>query len=301
MRNHAQPKLLVLGASGQIGWEVVRALAPIGAVQAVTRRDVDLTDLRALRTLVRSTRPDIVVNAAADTRVDAAEADARNAIRVNADMPEMLAAEVKALDALLVHYSTDYVFDGTGRRAYTERDLPHPLTAYGRSKLAGDRAILESGARALIFRVAWVYGLRGRNFLLTMQRLARERSELRVVKDQQGAPSWSRAIAECTALAVARCLLARRSPDRAEPVGLYHLAAPDHTTWHEFATAIVAALPPEAGWTPPAVVPIASDEYPTVAPRPRWSVLDSERLREVFGLSLPPWRDQLRLCLDAGQ
>lgn len=296
MGDNRRPKILVIGASGQIGWEVLRALAPLGAVQGLTRRDVDLTDLSALRSIIRSARPDIIVNAAADTRVDLAETEQRDAIRLNAEMPEVLAIEARASDALLVHYSTDYVFDGSARRGYTERDATHPVTAYGQTKLAGDRAILENKARALIFRVGWVYGLRRKNFLMTMQRLARLHPELRVVADQHGAPTWSRAIAECSALAIAHCLQVQGSAS-GQPSGVFHMASPDHTTWHEFATAIVGAMVFDDRQPPP-VIPILTSDYPTPAARPLWSVLDSSRLREVLGLSLPPWREQLRLCLD---
>ena len=299
MPNHKLPKILVIGASGQIGWEVVRAMAPLGPVYPLTRSEVDLTDLAALRSFVRSIRPDVIVNAAADTRVDAAEIQDGQAIRLNAEMPEVLAIEAEGLDALLVHYSTDYVFDGAERMAYTERDVPHPQTKYGQTKLAGDRAILESRARSLIFRVGWVYGLRRKNFLLTVRQLARENPELRVVAEQSGAPTWSRAIAECTALAIGQHPHQRRS-GATLPVGVFHMASPDYTTWHEFAMEIVAGLPREDGWIPPRVVPIATADYQTAATRPPWSVLDSTRLREVFGLSLPPWREQLRLCLNEG-
>jgi dTDP-4-dehydrorhamnose reductase len=293
---NSQPTILLTGLAGQVGWELARTLAPLGFLAAYDRTTLDLGDLDAVRATVRAIRPSIIVNAAAYSQVDRAESESAVAQRINADAPVALAQEARRAGAVLVHYSTDYVFDGTASTAYREHDLPAPASAYGRSKLAGEMGILDSGADAYIFRVGWVYGLRGRNFLRTIQRLAAERNELRIVADQQGGPTWCRAVAAATAAAL-RVIIAARDTDHDPPApGIYHMAPPDYTTWYEFARAIVAA----AGGVrspPPAVVPIITAEYPTPARRPAWSALDSTRLRRAFGIQLAPWREQLADCL----
>jgi dTDP-4-dehydrorhamnose reductase len=292
-----RPRLLLLGAQGQVGGELTRTLPPLGDLTALDRASADLSEAAAIRAAVRAHAPDVIVNAAAYTEVDRAETEPDAAHRINGTAPGVLAAEAARGGALLVHYSTDYVFDGTCSRPYTERDAPGPRTTYGASKLAGDEAVLASEADAYILRVGWVYGRRGRNFLNTMLRLAGERDELRVVADQHGGPTWSRAIAETTSVAVGKWLTARRLGGAAPPRGVYHLAPPDSTTWHGFATAIVQAMTPPDGRTRPRVTAITSAEFPTLATRPAWSVLDGSLLRETFGLELPPWRTQLELCL----
>lgn len=291
------PRLLLIGAQGQVGWELVRTLSPLGELRAVDRSALDLTNPEAIRAIVRDEAPDVIVNAAAYTHVDRAETESALAHRVNADAPEVLAAEAARRDALLVHFSTDYVFDGTGDRPYREDDAPGPQTAYGASKLAGDQAVLASPAQAYIFRVGWVYGRRGSNFLRTVQRLALQSEELRIVADQRGSPTWSRAIAEAVTIAVGLWLTSRRTEIEAPPRGVYHMASPDHATWHDFAVEIVRRMPASDGWTRPVVRAIGTTEYPTPAPRPAWSVLDSQRLSEAFALGLPPWREQLGLCM----
>jgi dTDP-4-dehydrorhamnose reductase len=296
---HGRPRLVVLGANGQVGWELARALAPLGDVVAHDRASVDLADEQALRMAASRAgdAPMVIVNAAAYTAVDRAEAEPARADAINGDAPSILAQAAADEGALLVHYSTDYVFNGEATRPYTELDPPDPRTAYGRSKWRGDEAVLASDAYAYVFRVGWVYGLRGRNFLGTMRRLAAERDEVRVVRDQHGAPTWSRAIAEATAQSVGQWLAARREARTAPPRGLYHLAPPDRTTWHGFAEAIVASMSFPAGRPAPTVRAITTEEYPTPAARPRWSVLDGGRARDAFGLVLPPWRVQLAQCL----
>lgn len=298
MADTARAKILLVGSRGQVGWELARTLAPLGDLEAVDRAALDLADLDAVRDAVRASAADVVVNAAAHTQVDRAESEPELAHRLNAEAPAVMAAEASRHGALLVHFSTDYVFDGTGTRPYREDDATGPRTAYGASKLAGDRAVLESGADAYIFRVGWVYGRRGRNFLRTIERLAQERDELLVVADQWGAPTWSRMIAEVATQAVTQWMTARRAGVAPAPPGVYHLASADHTTWHGFASAIVSALPRPDHRPAPRVVPITSAEYPTPAPRPGWSVLDSGRLRASLGIALPSWSEQLRLCLD---
>jgi dTDP-4-dehydrorhamnose reductase len=280
------PTILVTGAAGQLGYELVAALAPFGRVVALDRGALDLADPDAIVRVVRALRPSLVVNAGAYTAVDLAESQRELAFAVNARAPEVLAGEVARQGALLVHYSTDYVFDGAARAPYGESATPAPLNVYGASKLAGERAIAASGARALTFRTSWVYGLRGRNFLLTIRRLAAERDEIRVVDDQAGVPNWCRTLATATAALVARGL-----PYLAERAGLYHLSSSGQTTWCGFARAIVGTA------LRPRIVPIASSEYPTPARRPAYGVLATDRFRHVFGFDLPPWRDALQMCV----
>lgn len=291
-----RPRILIIGRNGQVGWELRRTLAPLGEILAIDFPEIDLTDGASLRRWLTETRPALVVNAAAYTAVDKAESEAEKCHLINAVAPGILAEEARKLEALLVHYSTDYVFDGAkgGDGGYQEDDPPNPLGVYGRSKLAGDLAVRAAGGRHLIFRLCWVYGTRGQNFLLTIMRLAREREKLRVVRDQVGCPTWSRMIAEATALAVQQAL---RAPDPAAFTGLYHLAASGRTSWHGFAEAIVRAMPPE-GRKCTGVEPIATAEYPTAAKRPAFSVLCCDKLKRTFGLELPDWEASLLAALD---
>src|SRR5271157_1102317 len=225
------PLILLIGKNGQVGWELRRALAPLGRVLGIDFPEIELGEAGSVRRWVRETRPQLVVNAAAYTAVDRAETEPDKAMRINGLAPGILAEEAKRLGALLVHYSTDYVFDGAANTPYVETDSANPLNVYGRTKLAGDQAVQAAGEAWLIFRLCWVYGARGRNFLLTILRLAREREQLRVVSDQLGAPTWSRMIAQTTALALKQALVA---PDPAALAGIYHLAAAGLTSWHGF-------------------------------------------------------------------
>jgi dTDP-4-dehydrorhamnose reductase len=270
-------RILLTGATGQVGWELRRTLAPLGEVKAFDRFGLDLADPPPLVAAVRALQPAVIVNAAAYTAVDKAEAEREQAFAVNARAPRVLAEEAKRIGALLVHYSTDYVFDGGKATPYVESDPPHPLNAYGESKLAGEQAIATSGCRHLVLRTSWVYGPRGRNFYLTMLRLATERPELKVVDDQVGAPTSSLEIARATALLIGK---------GAE--GLYHMSAAGETTWCGFARAILE----QAGMKTP-VVPIRTEDYPAPARRPRNSRLDCTRLRREHGVSLAPWDEAL--------
>lgn len=291
--------ILLLGANGQVGWELQRTLSPLGPVRAMERAEADLSDHDALVRTVRDVAPSLIVNAAAYTAVDRAEEEEDLARAINGEAPGLLAEEARKLGAVLVHYSTDYVFDGAGDRPVTEDDRVAPLNAYGRTKLAGEQAIRESGCAHLILRTSWVYSTRGRNFLLTVKRLAGELEELRIVADQKGAPTWARGIAEATALMLSRCGVPGDTGMLAEKGGLYHLTAAGETTWHGFAEAIVEWLR-ETGQPVRCkrVVPIGTADYPTPAIRPANSVLDCSRLRESFGIGLPDWREQLRLCVE---
>jgi dTDP-4-dehydrorhamnose reductase len=286
--------LLLIGKIGQVGWELRRTLAPLGRVVAVDFPEIDLTNPDSIRHWVRDSRPDIVINAAAYTAVDKAEAEPDKAMKINGVAPGILAEETRKAGGLLVHYSTDYVFDGTKTDPYVETDAPNPLGVYGRTKLAGDQAVQAAGVRHLIFRLCWVYGPRGQNFLLTMMRLAREREKLRVVRDQFGSPTWSRMIAEATALALKQTLAAQ---DPAAAAGLYHLAASGTTSWHGFAQAIIDQMPPDARKCS-SVEPIPTSDYPTPAKRPPYSVMSCSKLERTFGLRLPQWEDSLRQVLE---
>lgn len=299
MSVRAAPVILLTGADGQIGWELRRALAPLGRVAAMRRAELDLADPAGIRGTVRSVAPGLIVNAAAYTAVDRAEEEPELAHRVNAEAPGVLAEEAARTGALLVHYSTDYVFDGEKRSPYVETDTPAPVNAYGRSKLEGEEAVRASGARHLILRTSWIYGARGSNFLRTMLRLAREREELRVVSDQTGSPTWSRMVAEATALALGSL---RRESDllgnAAAVSGTYHLTAAGETSWHAFAERILATDPRREEQRCRSVVPISTAEYPTPARRPARSVLSCERFADTFGLRLPQWEEQLAMALD---
>lgn len=280
-------KILVTGAGGQVGGELATGLRPHGEVMALDRAALDLTKPDAIVAVMRDAAPDIVVNAAAYTAVDLAERERELAFAVNARAPQVLAEEAKRIGALLVHYSTDYVFDGGATTPYDESSPPAPINVYGQSKLDGERAIAASGAAAIVLRTSWVYGLTGRNFLLTIRRLARERDEIRIVADQLGTPNWSRDLAQATArlVALGRGALAERA-------GLYHFTSTGSTTWYGFARAIVGDAPK------PRVTPIATSEYPTPARRPAYGVLATDKLERTFGFRLPAWQDGLAACLD---
>jgi dTDP-4-dehydrorhamnose reductase len=293
-------KILLLGANGQVGRELLRSLVPLGEVVAATRSgllengapcavaDFDMPD--TLPALIAQYAPDVVVNAAAHTAVDRAESEPEAAFRINAEAPARIAEACAARDALLVHYSTDYVFDGRGTRPYREDDPTAPLGVYGASKLAGERAIRESAARHAIFRTAWVYAAHGRNFMRTMLRLAAERDELRVVADQIGTPTPAALIADITAAVLRQGM---------RDSGIWNLTAAGSTSWHGFAEAIVAGAHARGLLDRmPRVVPIATADYPTPAARPACSVLDTTRLRADFGLDPPGWREGLGRVLN---
>jgi dTDP-4-dehydrorhamnose reductase len=283
-------RILLTGAGGQVGWELQRTLAPLGEVIAADRTVLDLADTAGIRRTVAAIAPDLIVNPAAYTAVDQAESEPGLANAINAVAP----GELAACGIPLVHFSTDYVYDGKKPDAYTEADAPNPLGVYGASKLAGDQAVLQSGAPHLILRTGWVYGLRGRNFLLTMQRLARERDTLAVVNDQFGAPTWSRLIAEATALTIARWL---DRPDQNATSGIYHLSCGGRTSWHGFAAAILARLAgTETNLARLKAIPTSG--YPTPAARPANSRLNNDKLEATFGVRLPGWENALALCLE---
>lgn len=289
-------RILLIGPNGQIGWELRRTLACLGEVIPAGRetrsRRLDLADLDQVRRQVRDSAPDLIVNAAAYTAVDQAETEPELANRINAEAPGVLAEEARRQGALLVHYSTDYVFNGEADCPYREDDTAEPINVYGASKLAGDRAIQAVDGDHLIFRTSWVYGARGRNFLLTMLQLGRERDQLCVVSDQIGAPTWARLIAEATAL-----VLQSVQDGLDGRAGIYNLTCGGQTSWHGFATAIFAAARADYGLKTRQIDPILSSEYPTPAIRPAYSVLSQDKLAECFGIRLPNWQQALQLCL----
>ncbi|WP_105012163.1 dTDP-4-dehydrorhamnose reductase [Salinibacter sp. 10B] len=278
--------LLLLGGTGQVGHELRAPLARIGSVAAPGREQTDLTDPSSLRAAVREIEPDVIVNAAAYTAVDQAEQEVESARVLNAEAPRVLSEAAAKVGAWLVHYSTDYVFDGTHTAPYEETDAPNPINVYGRTKRAGEEAIQDVGGRHLILRTSWVYSDRRSNFLRTMLRLADENDTLTVVDDQTGTPTWAGWIAEATATML-RHVQAREAPREAS--GLYHLAASGQTSWYGFARAIFSTF----GCDDVTVEPVSSDEYPTAAARPKYTVLDSGRARETFDLTIPTWTEQL--------
>jgi dTDP-4-dehydrorhamnose reductase len=284
--------ILLLGGTGQIGFELRRALAPLSPVIAPRRAELDLAQLPALPAFLRACAPAIIVNAAAYTAVDAAERNRAEAFVLNAEMPAILAEEARRSSIPLVHYSTDYVFDGRRPSPYVETDAAAPLNVYGESKREGELAVVAGGGPHLILRTSWIYAARGRNFLLTIRRLAAEREELAVVDDQTGAPTWARMVAEATAQILAQCRAPDGSFDLASCSGIFHLSAAGATTWHGFAAAILGAS------AAPRLRAITSEAFGRVALRPRYSVLSNAAFQRTFGLALPSWEEQLRLCLE---
>jgi dTDP-4-dehydrorhamnose reductase len=306
-------RILLTGKNGQVGAELAAILPCLGEVAAFDRHELDISKPDQIRRAIRDMRPSIIVNAAAYTLVDQAEKEEKQAHIINVDAPALMAEEAKRIGAAIVHYSTDYVFDGSSRLPYTETDKPGPINVYGKTKLAGEEAIRAVGLPHLIFRTAWVYGMTGRNFLLTILRLATEREELRVVGDQFGAPTWSREIAKGTSR-----VLEQLSQEGLETVstfgGTYHMTAAGKTSWFEFARAILeeaSRMPRSVPWFETAtkgqslvtrrVTAITTEEYPTPARRPAFSVLSNSRVKHNFALELPAWSLQLREVFAEGR
>jgi dTDP-4-dehydrorhamnose reductase len=283
-------RILVLGRHGQVGTALTQSLQGLGELITLGRSQLDLSNPDAIRTVLRELQPQMIINAAAYTAVDAAESDEATAFQINAEAPRVIAEESERLGAALIHYSTDYVFDGGKQGAWLEDDATAPLSVYGRSKLAGEQAITDVGGTHLILRTSWVYGLHGKNFLLTMLKLAETRDELAIVDDQIGAPTWAVTIADATA-AIIR--------DAGEPAqlaalsGIYHLCAGGYTSWFGFAQAIFSHTSVQRT---PKLRPITTAEYPTPAKRPSNSMLNTDKFRHTFG-DLPAWDDALQTCM----
>ncbi|MBK4733384.1 dTDP-4-dehydrorhamnose reductase [Noviherbaspirillum pedocola] len=285
-------KILLTGKNGQVGYELERSLQHLGTIVSLDRAQMDLANRDEIRSVIRETRPDIIINPAAYTTVDKAESEPDLAMLINGVAPGIMAEEAEKIGAAMIHYSTDYVFDGTKDGAYTENDAPNPLNVYGKSKLAGEDAVRVAGSNHLIFRTSWVYGARGKNFLQTILRLAKEREEIRIVNDQCGAPTWSRSIAEATAYVVAQHL--NRTTGKVDfrgAAGVYHLTAQGATTWFGFAKTIFQNSQAEQ----PRLLPITTEQYPVAAPRPKNSKLSCELFMRKF-CHLPDWESALLLC-----
>jgi len=277
-------KILLLGANGQVGYELIRPLMELGELILFTRANIDLADADSIKEALRIAKPDLVVNAAADTVVDRAETQFEVSRAINGLAPIALSEVCQEIRARLIHFSTDYVFDGQKRDPYTETDSTNPVNAYGRAKLEGEEAVLASDERNFVFRLSWVYSYREKNFALTMLRLAREGKPIRVVDDQIGSPSYAPHIAQAVAQVIGEF-----GPN--EPGGLFHMTSQGHTSWHGFAQALFNEA---LGDRAPVVEPIPTSAYPTPAKRPAYSVLSSEKLRQRFGVSLPSWEEGVK-------
>ena len=297
-------KILLTGVTGQVGGELAKALAPLGEVVAPSRAELDLSRASSVRELIQSVQPRWIVNPAAYTAVDRAESEPELAYAINAEAVRTIGEEAQRIGAGVIHFSTDYVFDGTSAATYVETDAPNPVSVYGASKLAGEQALAQSGAAHLIFRTSWVYGAQGKNFLLTILKLARARDSLRVVADQYGAPTWSRDLAQMTAHAIQRCEAAStQGSGRLEALtefsGVYHAAGSGETTWHGFASeAVRLQREREPGTHFAAVAAIPTAEYPTPARRPANSRLNCSKLEQTFGWQMMNWRESLAAVLN---
>jgi dTDP-4-dehydrorhamnose reductase len=295
-----KPRILLIGAQGQVAWELRRTLSTLGDLMVAGRSGtdlhVDLADPRTIAPLLASARPDWIINAAAYTAVDKAETDAELAMAVNGEAVGVLAAEARAIGARVVHYSTDYVFDGRASRPYSEDDPPCPVSVYGHSKLAGETQLQDASVSHLILRTSWVYGVRGSNFLLTMRRLARERDALTVVADQLGAPTWSRHIAQATTQILAK--LGTNDDAWARYSGIYHVAAGGQCSWFDFAQRIIEHQKKHEAIKVNSLDPIPTEAYPTPAARPAYSVLDTSKMARVFDVFLPDWTCGVDLVLE---
>ncbi|MDD5215670.1 MAG: dTDP-4-dehydrorhamnose reductase, partial [Methylococcales bacterium] len=293
-------KILLFGANGQVGFELARSLLPLGDVVALHRENADLTDLEKCRTTIQTIQPDVIVNAAAYTAVDKAETERDSAFLINAKAVEVFAQEAKKVGALLIHYSTDYVFDGTKDAPYLEDDLPNPLNVYGESKLAGEQAIQASGADYVILRTTWVFAARGQNFVKSILRLAAEREELGIVADQIGAPTSARFIADATAHILRQAQCERNAQTFIS--GIFNLTNSGETSWFGLAEKIVKHLPPspppKGGVVSCVIKPIPTSAYPTPAKRPANSRLSTAKLQQRFGLTIPTWEQSLTFCLE---
>jgi dTDP-4-dehydrorhamnose reductase len=289
-------KILITGALGQVGYELKRTLAYLGTVVAIDKEEMDFCSPASIRKVIREISPDIIVNPGAYTAVDLAENESSLCMAINKDAPLVIAEEAKALKALLIHYSTDYVFDGTSPMPYVEGDIPNPLNVYGLSKYEGEKAIREIGGRHLILRTSWVYGIRGKNFLLTMLKLGKEKESLNIVNDQIGAPTWSRSIAQATAQILAKIPFLE---NREDFYGIYNLTSSGKTSWLAFADEIFSIYAKRnPGFKKPALSGILTKDYKTPAKRPLNSLLAHQKLNSTFGIFMPNWKNALLMCME---
>jgi dTDP-4-dehydrorhamnose reductase len=295
-------RILLTGATGQVGWELLETLKPLGEVVAPARAEMDLANAASVRETIRAVRPRWIVNPGAYTAVDKAESEPELAYAINAEAVRVMGREAEAIGAGVLHFSTDYVFDGSRNAPYSETDATGPVSVYGASKLAGEKALTESGVGHLVCRTSWVYGARGKNFLLTILKLARDRETLRVVADQRGAPTWSRDLAKMTAEVIGQCEAAARGRELSDVLGdlggIYHAAGAGETTWYGLAAeAVRLRREQEPGVPFAAIEAITTAEYPTPAKRPANSLMNCDRLKEQFGWEMMDWRDSLQKVL----
>jgi dTDP-4-dehydrorhamnose reductase len=286
-------RILLTGKNGQVGWELNRSLSALGTLYALGRDEMDLSKPETLSTVIQEIKPHLIINAAAYTAVDKAESEPELAMTINGVAPQVLAQEAKKVGAAMIHYSTDYVFDGKATSPYQEEDTPCPLSVYGKSKLAGENGVRQAGIPHIIFRTSWVYSLRGSNFLLTMQKLAQTRAQIKIVQDQVGAPTWSKAIAEGTT----KILHQSMSPTHALTLpesGLFHISCGGETNWFVFAKTILELCGLSNNTE---LIPIPTTEYPTPAVRPQYSQLSNRKLKQVFDYEMPQWQKALQKCL----
>ena len=291
-------KILLTGKNGQVGWELHRSLSTLGSIFAMGRSDMDLSKPETLGPVIQKIRPDLIINAAAYTAVDKAESEPELAMTVNGIAPGVIAEEAKKIGAGMIHYSTDYVFDGKATSPYKEEDLASPLSVYGKSKLAGEQAVTQVDIPHIILRTSWVYSLRGSNFLLSMQKLAQTRKQIKVVDDQIGSPTWARAIAEGTTLILDQGLKrSATTPQAITDSGIFHMSCGGETNWFGFANKIFEL----SGFAEATeVIPIPTIEYPTPAVRPGYSLLSNRKLKRIFHYEMPHWQNALQECLKSG-
>lgn len=290
-------KILLFGKNGQVGWELNRSLQPLGEVIALGREDADFSSPEGLRKIVSEVKPGLIVNAAAYTAVDRAEDEEELAMRINGIAPGVLAEEASKLDALLIHYSTDYVFDGTKRSPYTETDEPNPVNVYGYTKLAGEEAVRASGCRYLILRTSWVYASRGGNFLKTIIRLAKQKNELKIIDDQLGTPTWARYISDVTANLVLGRMKA--GDIDAEMIGeVFHLANKGQCSWYQFACEIIAGMKSHDQALETEIKAITTEQYNAIAKRPGYTVLSVDKIENEMSLHNVSWENAVKLCLE---
>lgn len=290
-------KILLVGENGQVGWELKRCLSSFGNLTSINRNVMDLTKPENIRDVVRSIKPTLIVNAAAYTNVNGAEDEPDIAHAVNAVAPGIIAEEAMRIRAGIIHYSTDYVYDGAKNLPYTEEDDANPLSVYGKTKWKGDLAIQASGIPYLIFRTSWVYGARGKNFMLTILRLSGEREEITIVDDQIGTPTWSRMLAEMTAQIISRGISDLPAYLK-EHEGIYNMTADGKTSWYGFAREIIQKKRSKTNRKLKRLVPVTTEDYPAKAPRPAFSVLDNTKLKSTFGLPIPAWEECLDMALE---
>jgi dTDP-4-dehydrorhamnose reductase len=287
-------KILLTGKNGQIGWELSNSLSKLGTVFALDRSEMDLSKLEMLGPIIQSIRPDIIINTAAYTAVDKAEVEPELAMSINGIAPGVIAEEAKKIGAVMIHYSTDYIFNGKATSPYKEEDLAYPLSIYGKSKLAGEKAVIQAGIPHMILRTSWVYSLRGNNFLLTMQKLAQSRKKINVVNDQTGGPTWAKSIAEGTARFLEQNLKTPRPHQAIIDSGIFHITCGGQTNWFDFAKTILK-LSGLAEATE--LIPISTDNYITPATRPKYSILSNKKIKKTFDYEMPSWQEALQECL----